>query len=283
VALDLGGRGAVLAAMMGGASIWSFLLYVPVSYGATAIATGGAVVALWRIATVRPVPDVWLFALLGVWAPMFLIGTRDSYPEYRYMTGALLPLLIVAFASCQWFGELLRRRANGRMPPPAAVFVVVIVVALIVNPVTVVGVAMPGDEHYPDHKGAASYLRSLQLPPTAILVAEDAIVQSYYLGRVDYLLTNAETALHFSYVADGAVRDIYSNARVIATPERLAALINDESRPDLYIIGSGEHFTDGHRWQRGEAIEKILARLDIVYRGRDGLTTVWKSPASGGK
>jgi 4-amino-4-deoxy-L-arabinose transferase-like glycosyltransferase len=281
--LDLGGRGPVVAAMMGTASVWSFLLYAPVSYGATAIATAGAVIALWRIATVRPVPDVWLFALLGVWAPMFLIGTRDSYPEYRYMTGALLPLLIVAFASCQWFGELLSRRTSRLIPPPARVFVVVIAVALIVNPVKVVGVAMPGDEHYPDHKGAAAYLRSLQLPPTVILVAEDAIMQSYYLGRVDYLLTNAETALQFSYVADGEVREIYSNARVIATPDQLEALINDKRRPDLYIIGSGEHFTDGHRWQRGKAIEKILAKLDVVYRGRDGLTKVWKSPSAGGQ
>jgi hypothetical protein len=280
-AIDIGSRGVILEAMVGVASIWPFIRYLPVSYAGAALVTAGSAVALWRLAVGRRVPALWLFVLLAVWAPLFLIGCFDQDPEFRYMTPVLLPLLIAAFATGQWLVGLFGKRSAPRQGSQLIRVLAVIMCALVINPIALARTINAGYGQYPDHKGAGLYVKSLQLGPHDIVIAEDAIMQMYYLGRVDYLLTNVETALRFSRVENGQVREVYSNARVIATAEQLQSVLSKEHCGDIYIIGSGENFVRGRRWQRGTTIDPVLRSLEVVYEGRDGLTKVWKIPASG--
>jgi len=280
---NIGSRGVILVAMMGKASIWSFLNYLPVSYGAMVIGAVGAGAALWRIARGHKIPEAWLFVLLGVWAPLFLIGCFDVAHEFRYMTPVLLPLLIAAFATGQWFAGSLGATATPGEPSRAQVVAAVLTCVLVVNPLAVASVVNPGYDLYPDHKGAAEFMKSLSLQPGDVVIAEDVITQTYYLGKVDYWLTDPEDASVFGRVVNGEVIDNYTDTRVIATGEQLMSLLRDEHRGDLYIVGSGENFVNGHRWQRGSVIDAIVAGLDVVYEGRDGLTKVWKVSALRGK
>jgi len=263
--------------MIGQAAVFSFLHYLPVSVGAFALTAAGAAVALFEVARRRAVPDVWLFVLLAAWLPLFAIGVFDSNPYFRYMSVALLPLLLAAFAAVQWL--LPRLAGAGRATSRAVVPVTAAVVCLaVVNPSELAKSVNPEYGEYPDHKGAAEYVKSLALGPRDVIVAEDAIMQTYYLGHVDYLLTDVKNAMNFSYVLDDEVREIYSGAPVIATGHQLQALLDAADRGDLYIIGSGENFVRGKRWQRGTEIDGMLGALQVAWRGRDGRTVVWKVP-----
>jgi len=276
-AAGIGTRGVIIRTMIGQAAVFSFLHYLPVSLGAFALTAAGAAVALFDVARRRTVPDVWLFVLLAVWLPLFAVGLFDRNPYFRYMSVALLPLLLAAFATVQWLLPRLAgpSRASSRRVVPVAAVVACLAV---VNPVEVAQSVKPQYGEYPDHKGAAEYIKSLALGPRDVIVAEDAIMQTYYLGHVDYVLTDVQNAMEFSYVVDDEVREIYSGARTIATGHQLQSLLDAVDRGDLYIVGSGENFVRGRRWQRGTEIDGILAKLEVVWRGRDGRTVVWKVP-----
>ena len=120
--------------------------------------------------------------------------------------------------------------------------------------------------------------------PVDIIVAEDAIVQRYYLPRVDYWLMARASIVDFvRRGADGVVRDIYTNSLNIGNGAELQALIDRQDRGAIYIIGSGENQEDGRRLMRGPELNARLTsdEFPVVYEGRDGLTKVWKIPAPG--
>ncbi len=61
-------------------------------------------------------------------------------------------------------------------------------------------------------------------------------------------------------------------------------MIDQPGRGAIYIIGSGENQEDGRRRARGPGgLADMLesSRFEVVYRGRDNLTTVLKMPAPG--
>ena len=61
----------------------------------------------------------------------------------------------------------------------------------------------------------------------------------------------------------------------------LEALVARPDRGAIYVIGSGENQEDGRRLMRGFGISEALRLPDFrpIYRGRDGLTQVWKADA----
>ncbi|HEV7715514.1 MAG TPA: hypothetical protein VGO53_07955, partial [Steroidobacteraceae bacterium] len=80
---------------------------------------------------------------------------------------------------------------------------------------------------------------------------------------------------------NGEVQDFYTNTTLIGTPEQLEQLLARPDRGDIYVIGSGENQADGRRYMRGPGLASLLesSRFKVVYRGRDGLTTVLEAPA----
>jgi hypothetical protein len=135
-----------------------------------------------------------------------------------------------------------------------------------------------GYESRPDHKGAAAFIRDLNLEKEAVLIAEDVLQQTYYLGEVDYSLRPIDNAVIYGFLRNGRLVDQYTGAPVIGTGAELEAVLDESRGKDLYIIGSGENFVRGERLFRTHGIEQVLesGRLEVVYEGRDGKTKVWK-------
>ncbi len=279
----------IVGLMMGLPSVWSFLNLAAYSPGASLIVAIGLIGSLWRLFMARKVSDIWLFFVLSAWLPLLGIGLFTWYPEPRYTEFALPPLLLCGFASL----PAARSRQPTKMAgvslrwQAAAAFLLCVI---FVNPLGVARVVNSGYTIHPDHKGAADFMKSLQLAPNDILLAEDVIEQTYYLGHVDYWLIGSDAAEDFVEDWQGRIVDIYTHTPVIGTGEGLQALIEKPDRGAIYVIGSGENQDDGRLYMRGSSIDKML-RSNIfkrVYLGRDGLTEILKvaepakrAPASG--
>jgi hypothetical protein len=152
-----------------------------------------------------------------------------------------------------------------------------------VNPIAL-GRAVNSGASFPDHKGAAAYMRSIKLGPKDIVLAEEVLLQTYYLGHVDYWLVNRNVAANFVELWQGRIVDQYTHTPVIGSGAELRALLDNPDRGAIYVIGSGEDQQDARRFMRGEEIFDLLLsdEFKVVYVARDKLTKVWKVDAPDG-
>jgi hypothetical protein len=270
----------IIGAMMGLPSVWSYLNLAAYSPGASLIIAIGLLGSVWRLFTARKISDIWLFFVLSVWLPLLGLGLFTWYPEPRYTEFALPPLLLCGFACLPAARSKQPNKTTGasmRWPAVAACLLCV----LFVNPFGVAKVVDAGYTIHPDHKGAAEFMRSLQLAPNDIVLAEDIIEQTYYLGHVDYWLIGPEVAGDFEEDWQGRLVDIYTHTPVMDTAEGLQELIKRPDRGAIYVIGSGENQEDDRRYMRGLDIYKLLksGAFKRIYLGRDGLTEILKIEA----
>lgn len=277
-----------LGLLLGWPSVWPFFAISAYSRLAMLAAVVGAAFALARLARRRAIPDFFLFLGLGVWVPLLMIGLFKWNIPPRYAAAEAFPLLLGGFAAGEWLwrratraGESARTPAPGRRSAAqiaaAAAFAV-----LAVGPVSFARSVDAGYADHPDHLGAARFIRSQHLGPKDIVIAEDVIMQTYYLGHVDYWLIGKAIASQFVYRHDGRYEDIYTNDPIITSASELERLIAKPGRGAIYIIGSGEQQEDGRAYARGPSLERFMTSsplLHLVYVGRDGLTKVWKIPA----
>lgn len=156
--------------------------------------------------------------------------------------------------------------------------VLAIVAALMINPLALARTVNQSYERWPDHKGAAEYIKGLHLGDDAVLIAEDVLQQFYYLGSVDYSLRPKSDAVIFSRFIDGQVIDQYTAAPVLGSGEELLEILTLHAGQDVYVIGSGENFVGDKRMFREWGIAEVLESdlLDVVFVGRDGRTRVWR-------
>jgi hypothetical protein len=272
----------ILGLLLGWPSVRPFIALAHFSPAAMLIAACGVAAALWRLAHRQRVPDHVLLFCLGVWLPLLQIGyLRWDIPP-RYAEAQVMPLLIAAFASAQWAAGRLVSRAGERIRVPATQplwgAAAVVILLLIIDPVRLEAAVDPTYAHYPDHKGAARFVASLHPKPDDVIVAEDTLMQTYYLGHVDYWLMNEEMAAEFMHEVDGRWLDEYTNTPLIGTGAQLQRLVDSRNRGAIYIVGSGENEQDGRRLMRGLGIAQELESpaFHLIYVGRDGLTDVWK-------
>jgi hypothetical protein len=194
----------------------------------------------------------------------------------RYTAASILPLLIAAFAFAQHVSDKLAARENGSarnwLQGAAAVGVTV----LAVNPAAVTRASDPGYETNPDHKGAAEFMRQQNLTPDDILIAEDVLQQTYYLGKVDYWLQSRNFARKFVDRVDGEIRDFYTGTPVVSDAAMLEGILHAHPNNRVFVIGSGENQKDQRKGMRGD-MDAVLnsERFKPIYRGRDGFTRVW--------
>jgi hypothetical protein len=153
-----------------------------------------------------------------------------------------------------------------------------VVCLLVIDPARLEAAVDTTYAHYPDHKGAAEFVESQHPARDDIIVAEDALMQTYYLGHVDYWLEDREQAAPFLRKVDGRWVDTYTGAPLIGSGAQLERLVESRGRGAIYVIGSGENQQDGRKLMRGLGIAKMLdsTAFHLVYVGRDGLTDVWK-------
>jgi hypothetical protein len=273
----------ILGLLLGWPSVRPFIAIARFSPAATLIAGCGVAAALWRLAHRRRVPDHVLLFCLGVWLPLLQIGyLRWDIPP-RYAEAQVMPLLIAAFASAQWGVRRLVSRTSEPIPvsagrPMWGAAAAMLVLLLVIDPARLEAAVDPTYAHYPDHKGAARFVAALHPQPDDVIVAEDALMQTYYLGHVDYWLMNEEMAAAFMHEVDGRWLDEYTNTPLIGTGRQLQRLVDSRDRGAIYIIGSGENEQDGRRLMRGLGIARELESpaFHLIYVGRDGLTDVWK-------
>lgn len=297
----------IIGVMLGWPSVWPIFAIAEFSPVAAVLAGAGLAAGLWRMAHRRSVPDHWLLLVLAVWIPILMIGFMRWTIPPRYAEAQILPLLIGAFATAQWAVQWLvdwRKRTAARASSRAGLAatggaspglrtglaasrdpshalraaLAVGVCALVVNPAQVAAAVDTGYEHHPDHKGAAQFIAALHPGPKDILVAEDVLQQTYYLGHVDYWLMNEQVAAQYMYDVNGKRLDFYTNTPLIGTGEQLQQLVDRTDRGTIYVIGSGEDEEDGRRMMRGLGIAQTLQSpaFHVIYRGRDGFTRVWK-------
>jgi hypothetical protein len=267
--------------MLGWPSVWPFFSIAQYSMVASLLAAAGVAVALWRIARRQVVPDHLLLFVLAVWIPLLMIGCMRWMIPPRYAEAQVMPLLLCGFASAQWLCGLLAQTVapeSAALPAHTGALTAALAGILVVSPARLAATVDSGYANHPDHKGAADYIRSLHLGPHDVLVAEDVLQQTYYLGHVDYWLLNRHVAASYVRDVNGERRDFYTNTPLLGTGQELERLLDDPHRGALYVIGSGEDQSDGRALMRGMGISQVLKspRFHIVYHGRDGLTDVWR-------
>jgi hypothetical protein len=268
----------LIGAIVGTPSVWPVLrlpLYSPV---AGAVYCAVLLFTLTRFTRGRPMPMHILLFIMAVWVPLLIIGYFSSYIPLRYGIGQIIFLLLCTFAGVAYVAQAMRwTPADSRLPRPMTLLLALVTVAL-VNPIALARSVNSGYALHPDHKGAAEFIQSLDLEPDTILIAEDVLQQTYYLGRVDYWLTAVDNVRRFSIVRNGRIVDQYTATPIIGSGEELTTVLDAAGQSHVYIVGSGENFVDGERLFRGDAISDILKsdRLEIVFTGRDEKTKIWK-------
>ena len=267
----------LVGVLIGQPSVWPYVRISQFSVCATLLAFCATAWGLWRFANRQSAPDYALLALLGLWIPMFVLGLFIWDMPARYAAASLLPLLVSAFALVQhafdWLAE--RNFGNGllRSWRPAAALLTLV---LVVEPTQVLATV---NRNFPDHKGAAQFIRSQNITADDILIAEDVLQQTYYLGRVDYWLFSRHAVRLYVQRIDGEIRDFYTHTRVIDSGDALLKVMDAYPGRRIFIIGSGENQKDGRRAMRALGIFEVLAsdRLEELYLGNDGTTRVWRA------
>lgn len=123
-------------------------------------------------------------------------------------------------------------------------------------------------------------MRSVKLGPGDVVVAEEVLMQTYYLGHVDYWLYNAHLAANYVERFNGEFVDVYTHTPIIGTGAEFRALINRPGRGAIYVIASGEDGQDGLSMPGPEIFALLKSPIfKVVYTGSDGLTKVLKSDA----
>jgi hypothetical protein len=268
----------VVGALVGEPSIWPYFRISQFSEVAAVLAAAALAWGLWRLMKRRPVPDYVLLAVLGVWIPLFTIGFFVWSMPPRYTVASLLPLLLCAFAFTQKITDWLQSKFNVHRQRPLQITVAAVTTLLVVNPVAVAKTVNSGYESHPDHKGAAEFIRSQHVVDADVLIAEDVLQQTYYLGRVDYWLMSRHHARRYVERVDGEIRDFYTGAGVISSAQMLQELLQRERANRIFVIGSGENQSDKRKGMRGD-MDAVLrsTQFEVVYQGRDGLTQVWRA------
>ena len=267
----------ILGVMLGWPSMWPFIAIADYSTLVMLAALGSLAGALWLLAQRRAVPDHVLLLVLGVWVPLLMIGFIKWNIPARYAAAQIVPLLVAGFAAMQWATAWLATRVSAR-DQSGAPAIALLALVLVVNPLRVAAAVDSGYGSHPDHKGAAEFVSRLHPGPRDIIVAEDVLQQTYYLGHVDYWLVNKQVAAPFMHKVHGRWLDFYTDTPLIGTGSELERLVDEPNRGAIYVIGSGENQSDGRSLMRAFGISEALHSppFHAVYLGRDGLTEVWK-------
>jgi 4-amino-4-deoxy-L-arabinose transferase-like glycosyltransferase len=268
----------LIGALIGLPSVWPAIRFAVFSPAAVAVYLLVLAYAAAQLARGRRLPMHFLVFVLAVWAPLAAIGLFTWNAPPRYMLGILPFFLLCALAGIAYVVRdmQLGQRMAAR-PAAAAAFIVLTVV--FINPGAMMVAASNDYRSHPDHKGAAQFIRSLPPGPGDLLIAEDSINQTYYLGRVDYRLINRDVARTHSILDAGTLLGQYTGTPVIGTGEELKAIVEQHGDGEIYIISSGEsYFVEGANLTRGQGIYEFLKsdRIKVLWEGRDGNTRVWK-------
>jgi len=275
----------LVGSIVGQPSVWPYARILQFSVAAGVLAVAATAWGLWNLANRKQVTDYWLLGLLGVWIPVFFLGFFMWDIPARYTAASLVPLLLCAFAFAQrvvdrvW--ERLRLGAASRPLQQVAALGVAVAAG---SPATTYASMTSDGSEFPDHRGAAQFVRTLHITPDDIVLAEDVLQQTYYLGHVDYWLIGRQHSWRYLQDVNGRIVDFYTATPVIDNGEQFQALLDANPDRRIFVIGSGENTRDGRLEMRGEGINALLTsdRFQSLFLGTDHFTRVWlaKPPAT---
>jgi hypothetical protein len=233
---------------------------------------------MYRLSQGHRIPVHFLFFAMAVWAQLFAIGLMRWYVAERYTIGALPFFLIGIVTSVVYLAQNTGWGTKLRENSVAASAAVVVLIAAIINPAAAWQVSNNDYRDHPDHKGAAEFIRNLNPGPDDIVIAEDSIVQTYYLGKVDYRLQSVVGARNHSIQINGVLHGQYTNTPVVGSGAELERILERRFAYDVYVISSAQVSESLMRRNRAGGIASVLAseRLEVIYKGRDDKTTVWR-------
>lgn len=268
----------LIGAVIGAPSIWPILRFLEYSPVAGIIYAGIILYSIKLFIGGRSLPVHFLFFGMAVWVPLLVLGFITWYMPPRYAQAQFGLFLLCVFAGIAYVAYQrgwIKDGLGGSRPMLGALMAVAVA---IVNPYELWNSVNPNYDRYPDHKGAADFVQNLDLTPDTILIAEDVLQQTYYLGKIDYYLRELDDAMRFAVLRDNRLVDQYTGTPVIGTGLALESLLDSSQGIDVYIIGSGENFVDNKRMFRGRGILEVLEsdHLAVVYEGADNKTKVWK-------
>lgn len=270
----------LVGSLVGQPSVWPYVRIAQLSQAAGVLTCALLAWGLYQLAYNRRVSDYWLLAVLGVWGPVFAVGLFTWDAPTRYTAMSLAPMLLCAFAFAQRGTDWLLANVAPlrRLPQPQALAAALTAVC-VTNPLSAAAVINAGYGSYPDHKGAAEFMRSQQVTDDDLVLAEDVLQQTWYLGKVDYWLIGKQVARRYVKRAPGGVVDFYTGTPVIATRAMLDELLQDNPGKRVFIVGSGEGQRDQRRGVRGKELHEAIEsdRFETIYVGRDGLTRVLRA------
>ncbi len=269
----------LIGALVGTPSVWPYLRfaeYFPLAFVLYAIPF---LYAAMKLAKGSKIPDHFLFFILAVWVPLFMIGFFKWNIPSRYTFGVLPFFMLACTAGVYYVCKDAKPISNIEGSIYKYLAVPLLLVAF-VNPIELAKSVNADYSKFPDHKGAASFMKTVHLDPSDIVVAEDVLQQTYYLGKVDYWLRAVKDASKAVREKNGVLYDIRTGTPLIGSGEELEKLLQKTDRASVYIIGSGETFRNRSYFLGNGILEIInLHKPQIVYKGRDDKTLVWYFPA----
>jgi hypothetical protein len=268
----------LVGSMVGQPSVWPYVRVAGYSEVAAILCASMLITALVRFARRQPVSDYTVLAVLTIGIPLVVMGLFLWDLPVRYTASSALPLLLCGFAFAQSATQSLTRKLDRTKQSRWHAAIAIVLAVLMVNPIAFASVVNPGYDLHPDHKGAAEFIRSQNIKPEDVVLAEDVLQQTLYLGSVDYWLIGKEHARRFVNRVEGRIVDFYTGTPVITNAVELEALYEREAGHRIFIIGSGEGKEDQRLDMRGKSLQDALRsdRLKVVYNGRDGFTRVWQ-------
>ncbi len=224
--------------------------------------------------------------ILGATVPFICIGmVVKNYHDIRYIVPAYPFILLVASVG---FIDLSHRLASALLHPrlhTLALCALLILVGFVSGhgiqsahyaATLDYGSKIPGKLWpYPDHKTTGQFVKS-QLMPEDIVIAEDALQQMWYVGRVDYWLRSRGTTRTAYYVDErGQSRNIYTNALAL-TQGAIDQIQYANGR--TWVITSAEtrdYWSYNLSDYQLKWLNELRASSAPVYVGEDKLTEVY--------
>jgi len=218
------------------------------------------------------------------------LGFTVDWAPWRYLL-IVYPWILIVAAFAIWH---LTQRLAAKVPHPGETFAGVLVGIAIASgligghgvPATSLvlradyGTSIPwsdaGMEIRPDHEEPGRFVRE-HLRPGDIVIAEDALEQRWYVGRVDRWFRSFDDARKFLYRDESGVdRDIYVGAMLQAEPPDSAFLSRTDAA--VWVITSGETaLSRGWYLSQKQAgwLEFVERTVEPAFRGGDGLSAVY--------
>ena len=236
--------------------------------------------AIRKLANGSKVPDHFLFFVLSVGIPLLGVGFfRWSVPT-RYIS-QVIPFFIISLLAGIYYLKSTWMPLSKTGLSKNKVIVSLFLIIAIINPLELKRSINAGYERFPDHKGAAAFMKSKHLDLKDLILAEDVLQQTYYLGKVDYWLMSLDIAKHYVRDHKGTLVDIYTNTPLIGTGKDLENLLKDNSRGAIYIITNGEDAPyKNMSLFLGNGILEVINQFhpEVIYKGRDKKTVIWFFP-----